>query len=94
MGYLRVSSGMGRLLVDGLDIGAVYYELDRSDSEASGPITGKLSGEPYGLCQAHKEGKTTLVLRDGHTVPVVVTPIMNDEYAALFHPRRDVPLEN
>lgn len=90
---LRATSGMAGLFVDGLDIGAVYYELNHNESAANGSIGGKLTGEPHALWQAYNEGGATLILRNGRKLPVVVTKIMNDEHTASVRLSPEVPLQ-
>lgn len=88
MKYTHSMSGMGKLLVDGLDVGAVYYELDRDRTEIDKPTGGKLSGEPHALFQAYKEGGAALISSDGRKVPIVVTHIMKDEHVAVVQLER------
>lgn len=86
---LELTNGMGELVLDGLNVGAVYYELDRQKPDATNPSGGLLTGEPHLLKRAYREGDATLVLHDGHRLPITVTRIMEDEGAAVVHLRTD-----
>lgn len=78
MSFLGSDSGMAQLIVDGQDVGAVYYEInDRRKG-----IVGILSGDPFALRRAFEERVASLVLENGPEVPIEVTDVLDDEGTA------------
>lgn len=66
---------MGRLLVDGREVCAVYYQLEGPREGQARPFGGVVSGETAALQRACREGEAVLVLRGGHSVRVLVTGV-------------------
>lgn len=85
MRRLGSTSGMGRLFIDGLEVGAVFYELGSQTAGAATPFDARISGEPGALRQAREEGDAFLVLKDGHRLPITVTQLENEDHIAVVH---------
>lgn len=85
---LGSTSGMGKLFVDGLNVGAVFYEVAGQTPGAAVAFDARISGDPAALRQAYKEGNAVLVLKDGRRLPITVVRLEQEDQVGLLGWRR------
>ena len=78
----RPASGMARLVVDGTEVGSVYYEVDGGPGDGATGTAGILSGDPFALRRAFQEGHACLVPDHGRRFSIRVTDIADDRGSA------------